>query len=213
MADRFPGYDVLSKRDTPSWNDKTREVIAERLSLAEREDVLEPHLLAVLRVLIDRIVPQPEGRPPGNACAILLDRIGSGEGDGYRHAQMSPMREAWTTGLSAIDAEARSRHGLGFTELDCAQADTLLAAIERGDVNGELWSDMPPQLFWHWRLLPDIISVYYAHPSAWSAMGFGGPASPRGYVRMDADRRDPWEAAEVDDGALLPARLRNRHAR
>jgi hypothetical protein len=27
-------------------------------------------------------------------------------------------------------------------------------------------------------------------------MGFGGPASPRGYVRMGLDRRDPWEAAE-----------------
>jgi hypothetical protein len=29
---RFPGYDVLAKRDTPSWNAKTREVIEQRLA-------------------------------------------------------------------------------------------------------------------------------------------------------------------------------------
>ncbi len=29
--ERYPGYDVLTKRHSPSWNDKTREVIAKRL--------------------------------------------------------------------------------------------------------------------------------------------------------------------------------------
>ena len=37
-------------------------------------------------------------------------------------------------------------------------------------------------------------------PTAWSEIGWGGPASPRGYVRMDFDERDPWEAAEAKDG-------------
>src|SRR6185437_11780422 len=29
--ERYPGYDVLTKRRSPSWNDKTREVIDARL--------------------------------------------------------------------------------------------------------------------------------------------------------------------------------------
>ncbi len=37
----------------------------------------------------------------------------------------------------------------------------------------------------------------YSHPHAWSEIGFGGPANPRGYVRMTFDRRDPWKAAEA----------------
>jgi hypothetical protein len=45
-------------------------------------------------------------------------------------------------------------------------------------------------------LLHEAVSVYYAHPAAWSEIGFGGPASPRGYVRIEADRRDSWEAIE-----------------
>jgi hypothetical protein len=43
-------------------------------------------------------------------------------------------------------------------------------------------------------VLDEIVRAYYAHPAAWSEIGFGGPASPRGYVRLAAGRQDPWEA-------------------
>ena len=42
-------------------------------------------------------------------------------------------------------------------------------------------------------------------------MGFGGPASPRGYVRMALDRRDPWEAAQAKPGHEQEARRENQH--
>ena len=38
-------------------------------------------------------------------------------------------------------------------------------------------------------------------PDVWNEIGFGGPASPRGYVRMGFDKRDPWEAAEAKTGS------------
>ena len=37
MPERYPGYDVLNKRDTVSWNDKTREVLA-RFGTVEEYD-------------------------------------------------------------------------------------------------------------------------------------------------------------------------------
>lgn len=55
---------------------------------------------------------------------------------------------------------------------------------------------MPAKLFFQTRVLKDVVAVYYAHPQAWDEMGFGGPASPRGYVRMGFDRHDPWDAVE-----------------
>ena len=112
-------------------------------------------------------------------------------------------REAWERGLDAIEAEAQARHSKPFAELEGIGADALLHRIEQGEVE---WRDLDAKTFWQWRLIPDLVSAYWAHPSAWSAMGFGGPASPRGYVRMDANRRDPWEAAEGD-------RVANRHVR
>lgn len=209
MADRFPDYDVLAKRDTPSWNPQTRRAIEARIARAPRDDALSPERRATLALVIDRIVPQPEGRPPTNALALVLDKIAADARDGYRHAALPPTRAAWEQGLDAIEAEARARFGRAFAGLDAGEADGVLRAIQCGETRAH-WP-FRPTVFWSWRLLPDIVSAYYSHPSAWSAMGFGGPASPRGYVRLDADRRDPWEAAERGDGGLVPARLRNRH--
>jgi hypothetical protein len=44
-------------------------------------------------------------------------------------------------------------------------------------------------------------------------MGFGGPASPRGYVRLDADKRDPWEAAEAHGDPAKAQRINARVGR
>ena len=211
MADRFPGYDVLAKRDTPSWNAKTREVIAERLAMAERTDALTDRRRATLRAAIDRITPQPEGRPTVNVLALLLEKIAKDMSDGHRHHQLPPIRASYERGLDGLEAEAQARHGMSFHLLESGAADRLLGAIERGDARTDAWGDMPPAIFWGWRLLPDVVSSYYAYPSAWSAMGFGGPASPRGYVRLDGDKRDPWEAAEAGDGAPIAASKRNAH--
>lgn len=213
MTDRFPDYDVLAKRDSPSWNAQTRRVIDARLALEERPDVLSETQLATLRALVDRITPQPEGRPPVNAVALLIEKIAADASDGYRAAKLPRVKEAWLRGLDAIDAEARAREGKPFALLDGERADAVLTAIEHGEVRSDAWGDMPAAQFWGWRIIPDIVSAYYAHPSAWSAMGFGGPASPRGYVRLEPDKRDPWEAAEADDGSLISAAFRNRHAR
>jgi hypothetical protein len=46
-------------------------------------------------------------------------------------------------------------------------------------------------------LVKTVAGYYYSHPAAWSEVGFGGPASPRGYVRIGFNTRDPWEAKEV----------------
>jgi hypothetical protein len=58
-------------------------------------------------------------------------------------------------------------------------------------------------------VLSDVVSAYYSHPTAWNEIGWGGPASPRGYVRMDFNRRDAWEAAEAYPGHEEQARQEN----
>ena len=69
---------------------------------------------------------------------------------------------------------------------------------------------MPCRLFFSARVLHDVVAAYYAHPTSWNEIGFGGPASPRGYVRMGFDKRDPWEAAEAKVGAEADAERKNR---
>jgi hypothetical protein len=84
-----------------------------------------------------------------------------------------------------------------------------LKAVQNGQVDEKAWGGMPARIFFQKRLLHDVVSSYYAHPVAWNEIGFGGPASPRGYVRMYFDRRDPWEAAEARPGREVKARAEN----
>ena len=64
MPDRFPGYDVLAKRDTPSWNRATREAVDRRLAVPREPRFLTTDEFAILNAIADRIVPQPPGREP-----------------------------------------------------------------------------------------------------------------------------------------------------
>ena len=199
MTDRFPAYDVLAKRDGLSWNGRTRDVIDARLALGGEPRFLSTGQMRTLRALADRIVPQPEGRAPIDVAALVDDALAKGENVGFRDARLPHTGVAWRLGLDALDAEARGKGDRGFAELDGSAQDAILATVESGTAVGAAWNGLSPKLFFKARILSDITAAYYAHPSAWSAIGFGGPAAPRGYVRMEADRRDAWEAEERSD--------------
>jgi hypothetical protein len=210
MAERYPGYDVLAKRITASWNAQTRRVIDQRLAVPREPRFLTAEEYATLEAIAARITPQPAHRPPIPVAALIDDMLVRGRGDGYRAANMLRAGQAWRQGLAAIDAEAGARHGAAFRALDGDRQDAILRLVEAGDAHHAAWAGMPCKTFFRQRLLADIVRAYWSHPIAWSEMGFGGPASPRGYVRMGYDRRDPWEAAEARDGNEAIARRDNR---
>lgn len=211
MADRYPGYDVLNKRDSVSWNDKTRAVIDQRMAIdPEKHQVFTAEEWPTLCAICARIVPQPPGRAhPAPVAAMVDEKLHTNRADGYRDARLPPMRDAWQRGLAAIECESQSRYGRHFHEIGGLLQDDLLTAVQNGDVQEKAWRELPAKLFFKKRLLHDIVSSYYAHPAAWSEVGFGGPASPRGYVRMNFNRRDPWEAAEARPGQEAQARREN----
>ncbi len=195
----YPRYDVLEKWNSPSWNDATRRVVRARMEEVPARRFFTEDEWNLLQAVVDRLVPQPD-RPsdPVPIVPWVDDKLHRNVGDGYRYADMPPMREAWRRGLDGIAREARRRHGADFGALDAERQDDVLRAIDQGDVSGEPWDAMPAHRFFKHLLLTTVVLVYYAHPAAWSEAGFGGPAGPRGYVRLEADRRDPWEAERGD---------------
>jgi hypothetical protein len=210
MTERYPGYDVLKKRNSPSWNAQTRAVIDERLATdPERHRFFTDAEWQTLQALCDRIIPQPRDREkPAPLAALLDEKLFLNHGDGYRDARLPAIREAWRRGLAAIEAEATLR-GRRFAELTIPEQDALLTTIQEGGAHTPTWGDMSPALFFGKRILHDVVSAYYSHPCSWNEIGFGGPASPRGYVRMNFDRRDPWEASEGRPGREAQARREN----
>ncbi|HEY1943225.1 MAG TPA: gluconate 2-dehydrogenase subunit 3 family protein [Roseiarcus sp.] len=211
MTDRYPGYDVLSKRWTPSWNEATRAVVDKRLNVPRIPRFFTSEEWKTLTAICDRIVPQPDDRPTVPLPIYVDQKMADDKLDGYRYAQLPPQGEAWRRGLAALDQHAQAARGLRFHELPASHQDELLQQAQRGELTGEAWGGMPCDMFFKHRIIPDITHAYYAHPFAWNEIGFGGPASPRGYVRMALNRRDPWEAAESRPSREITASAKNEH--
>ena len=207
---RYPGYDVLSKRDTPSWNQQTREVVDARLAIPAVESFFTADEFRTVEALAARLVPQPSDRPAVPVAALVDHKLQKGRGDGYRQEGMPREQEAWRRGLAALDVESNGRHGSPFAALTPATQDVLLHDMQAGKLTGPAWQGMPSDIFFKQRMAHDVVLAYYAHPTSWNEVGWGGPASPRGYVRMGANKRDPWEAAEVKDGDVAAARRKNQ---
>jgi len=209
----YPGYDVLAKRNTLSWNDATRRVIDRRLALPRTPRFFSETEWRTLSALCDRILPQPKDRAPVPLAAFLDAKLHHDTRDGYRYAALPPQREAWRIGLKALEAAAQATHQRAFDALQAEEQDALLRRMESGALNGPEWQGMPSEAFFKQRVVPDLTSSYYAHPIAWSEIGFGGPAGPRGYVRLRLDRRDPWEAVEAESGGDEKVRRANSRVR
>jgi hypothetical protein len=209
---RYPGYDVLAKRETPSWDEPTRRAIDKRLHVSRVARFLTAAEWTVADALCRRILPQGEDGEIVPLTALLDAKLFADHGDGFREADMPYMGDAWRAGLAALDTEAKARHdGRGFAAISFEEQDSLLAMMQKGMLTATHWPGLDAQKFFERRVLVDVPALYYGHPKAWSEIGFGGPASPRGYVRLEGDRRDPWEAAEAVSGHEDAARGLNQH--
>ena len=211
MNERFPGYNVLDKRNTLSWNEPTRRAIDKRLSVHPGPRYFSPEEWTTLCALCERIIPQPKERPPVPIAAYIDQKMLVNAIDGYRFSALLPQGDAWKAALAAIDDAANRQYGAAFHELRTSQKDALIRRMQNDELSGSLWRGMPSRLFFAQRVLHDVVNAYYSHPIAWNEIGWGGPASPRGYVRLDANRRDPWEAAEAYPEKEDAARAENKH--
>jgi len=203
----YPDYDVLAKWDTPSWNTQTRAVLRKRLTDVPPRRFLSELQYETLEAVCDRVIPQGERGDDKAPIAPFIDaRLHGNEGSGTRYEPMPPLQECWRRGLDAIEAEAQHRFHRAYRMLDPAEQDLILHAMNKGDTESPAWGPrMPAQKFMRHELLRTIVEVYYAHPAAWSEIGFGGPASPRGYVRLQPNRHDSWEGEERDASLVRAA--------
>src|SRR6185312_11738740 len=125
------------------------------------------------------------------------ERLYTGRIDGYRYDHMPPDGEAYRLGLQGIEALAQHLYGKDFVALGQAEQDAVLKSIHDGQppVPDEIWRRLSPKHYWA-MLMHDAVAAYYAHPWAWDEIGFGGPAYPRAYTRLENGLPEPWEVDE-----------------
>ena len=196
---RYPHYDVLDKWSSPDWDEQTREVVRKRLEDIPQIRFFTDEEARLLRAIAERIVPQPDRNEAEKIPIVpwIDEKLHEDKRDGYRYEALPPQREAWRLGLAGIDEAARALFdGKSFIELDSISQDVVLTHVERGDPPGVAWQQLPAACFFRSVLCLTIAKIYYAHPKAWSEIGYNGPSSPRGHVRKWEGGVDPWEAHE-----------------
>jgi hypothetical protein len=179
------------------WDEKTRRLVTERVLNVPVFRFFTPLEASQLKALCDRLMPQ-EDRPEKDRIPIapwIDDRLSRAEGWGYQYEGMPDDGTAYHLGLKAINLCAQSQFGKLWIDLDPSQQDELIRGLQRGSLPGECWQDLPPLRFFE-LLMSDVITSYYSYPAAQAEIGFNGPSSPRGHIRLDLGFHDPWEAQE-----------------
>lgn len=195
---RYPSFNVLDKRDGPDWDVQTREVVRRRLTEVPLIRFFNSVEATLLQAIVDRIVPQPDRDASARiqVVAWVDEKLYEDRRDGYRYEDVPPQREAWRSALASIEETAHLLHGRGFGMLTTAHQDEVLDRVAHGDVPSEAWRVVSPRRFFRDVLCLTVVKIYYAHPSAWNEVGYNGPSSPRGHVRIWLGGVDDWEAQE-----------------
>ncbi len=189
----YPAWNVLDKWDSPSFNDTTREVLRQRLEEVPGRRFFTADEWPTLVALCDAVLPQDDNPDPVPLANWIDAALFEGRGNGTRHADMPAPPDAWRLGLAALDAEAGARGAADFASLDREERGAVLRDVDAGRLRAD-WQGMPVRRFFRNLVLAEIVAIYYSHPTGQSEIGFGGPASPRGYVRLQPNRADSWEA-------------------
>lgn len=193
----YPGYHVLSQQNF--WDEATRKLVVGRVEKIPPIRFFSPDEARLMRAVLDRILPQDD-RDEAHKIPLLPfidERLATGRINGYRYDHMPPDGDAYRLGLQGIEAIARHLHGRSFVELEPLEQDQTLLTLHDGKppAGDDIWQRVSVNHFWA-MLLQDAVSVYYAHPYAWDEVGYGGPAYPRGYIRLENGRPESWEVAE-----------------
>lgn len=193
----YAGYRTLGQQTM--WEDATRNVVLKRVTETPPLRFFEAAEAELLAAIIDRVMPQDD-RAPDKTIPILPEideRLWKNALNGFRYADMPPDREAYRIGLRAIHEMAVQRFGGPFASLTIHRQELILKSIHDGtpDPFHSVWKQMPVHRFWA-LLMEDCVTAYYAHPWAWDEIGFGGPAYPRGYMRLENGLPEPWEKDE-----------------
>jgi hypothetical protein len=156
--------------------------------------------LDVLRAVVRRVVPQPDGR--GIDLAARLDaQLAEAQGDGWRFAALPEDRAAYARALDVLDHCARAEHGCGFAALAGDVQDAFLTRVAAGSLDGGLPGslDGKQMRLWFEDLRADAVKLYVAHPVTLAALGYsgvgnGGDGDDKiGFQRIGLDECEAWE--------------------
>ncbi len=189
---RYPSYDVLKEKE--QWDEHTREIVLKRLGPFPEKSFLKEHEAEMIYAIARHIVYDQRREILDYVVHYLDNVLSSPMGENQRKVGTPEQKILLRRGLKATDDLAKKLYGAPFHKIDVQQQFSILDDIARGKaMTSEDWQGIPQKEFFK-KLSTEIVNAYYSHPTVWSEIGYGGPAYPRGYVRVEMGITDPWEA-------------------
>ena len=202
----YPSFSTLSQ--SSFWDDSTRQIVDKRVKSPPERKFFTPEAWKFWAAVFGHLIPQTDRVPERQIpiVAVLDHRLANNQTVGYRYESMPQDPVVYEIGIEAIDREAEHRYAGSFLVLPWLQQELVLNAIHDGEPKAapEIWKRMHVHRFWQ-MIMGDAIDAYYAHPWAWDEIGFGGPAYPRAYTRLERGEPEPWEVEEQRYDWLPPA--------
>jgi hypothetical protein len=193
----YPKYSTLSQKKF--WDATTRRTVEERVAKVPPIRFFSATELPLITAVCNRVLPQDDRLPEYRIPIVpwIDERLWKNEIDGYRFEDMPEDREAYRLGVRAINETAHAMYGRDFVALEPIDQDAVLKTIHDGEERAahEIWRRMSINRFWH-LIVQDCVTAYYSHPWAWDEVGYGGPAYPRAYTRLEGGLPEPWEVDE-----------------
>lgn len=194
----YAGYSTMGQK--AFWDKTTRNIVEQRVAAPAPLRFFTEDEARFWTAVFDHILPQTDRVPSRRIPLVppLDERLYENRTVGYRFEDMPHDRDVYKPlGIHAINQEAQSRYNGDFLDVPNLQQDIVLRAIHDGRPQGgkHIWKRMSVHRFWQ-LLTSDAIEAYYAHPWAWDEIGYGGPAYPRAYMRLERGEPEPWEVEE-----------------
>lgn len=192
----YPGYDVTAAQE--HWDAYTREIVLKRLGPFPKKRFLNDHEERMLRVIMRHLVYDDREDIFDWIAYFIDERLHTEIGEHHRKPTAPPEKVLVRDGLKAIDNLSKTLHNKDFVSADTKEQFAMLAALQmRKAASIPDWAAVPQRDLFD-KLLGLVVSAYYSHPAVWSEIGYGGPAYPRGYYRIELGFIDPWEAKRKD---------------
>jgi hypothetical protein len=195
MRGRYPDYDVLEQ--APNWDRLTREAVLARVDGVPEIRFFTTQEARALRAFCDVVLAQHE-EPRIPVLEMVDAKLTAGRGDGFRYADMPADRDTWRIVARALDESAQLGRRPAFAEAPLAEQQGIVERFARGELAGAAAQRLNVGRAWK-VTMRSVLEAFYSHPWSWNEIGFGGPAYPRGYVRLGIDLGESWEAGEALD--------------
>jgi hypothetical protein len=181
MIGRYPDFDVFDAADT--WDEATTRVVTARLHFDDPLRFFAPEEVPTLRAFCDVAMAQ-DAEPRVPVAEMVDEKLAAGRLDGFQYADMPDDRDTWHLVLAGLDETAESRYGRPtFSACDPEGQEAIVGDLAEGKLSGGSFGKLNVKRAWS-VCMRMILAAFYAHPWALNEIGFGGPAYPRGYMRL-----------------------------